>query len=186
MGQVQAHRKDAAGPGRTPRNILLQAEGRLPGPAVEDLPGLVDGVSDASDAAGLVDHGEEGALGWCELALVLRLDGDEHGDPEAHHLRRDGDRVEAEGVAGAAEHLAGVAAEAIGHEPAGAVEEATDVVAPEACGAAAEGVDDGAEDGRCLIGAAALATGPTNPLRDASSFRGVRRGVVLRHGVVFQ
>jgi hypothetical protein len=145
--QGQAHRKESAETGQTPRNILLQAKGRLPGPAGEDLPGLVDGVSDASDAAGAVDDGEEGALSWGEAALVLGLDGDEHRELAADHLGSDGDGVEANGVTGAAEHLAGVAAEAIGHEPAGAVEETTDVVAPEACGASAEGVDDGLEDG---------------------------------------
>jgi hypothetical protein len=66
-----AHRKEAAGPGQTPRNILLQAEGWSPGPPGDDLLGLVDRVSDASDAAGPVDDGEERALRVAEPALVL-------------------------------------------------------------------------------------------------------------------
>ena len=142
-----AHRKEAAGPGQTPRNILLQAEGRGPWPAGDDLLSLFDRVSDASNAAGAVDDGEERALRVAEPAPVLRLKGDEHRDLAAHHVGGDGEAVEADGVAGAAEHLAGMAAEAIGHEAAGAIKEPADVVAPQPCGAVAEGVDDGAEDG---------------------------------------
>jgi len=39
-----------------------------------------------------------------------------------------------------------MAAEAIGHEAAGAIEEAADVVAPKPCGAGAEAVNDRGED----------------------------------------
>lgn len=119
-------------------------------------------MGDASDAACLVDDGEEVALSRGEPSLILGFDGDEHRNVAAHHLRRDGDAVKADGVAGAGEDRAGMAAEAIGHEPAGAVVEAADVVAPKACGAAAQLVNDGPEDVGGLTGGPALPTGPTS------------------------
>lgn len=143
-------------------NIPLHADRWEPGSLGEDPAGIVNRSSDASDAAQGVDGVEEGALLRGEAGEVLGLDRRKHGNAAAHHVWGDLNRVQADGITGPRHHLSAPGTEAVGDEAAGPIEQATDVVSPEACGAAAESVDDGSENASGFIGASPRLQ-PTGP-----------------------